>query len=85
MSDISGISALKQVKSTIPLAAKIHDTIVLRCDYNLEGEPLYTVKWYKGKSEIFRFVPKEDPNMQIFSVQGVQVDVSPLWFTIKSD
>ena len=29
---------------------------VLSCDYDLEGQQLYAVKWYRGTYEIFRQV-----------------------------
>lgn len=48
----------------------------LRCSYDLEQEPLYTVKWYRGQFEFYRFTPKENPNTQIFSIEGLDVDVS---------
>ncbi|XP_066253810.1 uncharacterized protein [Euwallacea similis] len=73
---LHGIHSLKNVRAVVPLAAKVHDSILLQCDFDLEGEPLYTVKWYKGGREFFRFVPREDPKMQIFSVNGIQVDLS---------
>lgn len=68
--------ALKDVTATIPRAARIGDTVTLQCRYDLEGEPLYTVKWYKGKDEFFRYVPKEMPSTQIFPLPGINVDVS---------
>lgn len=48
----------------------------LRCSYDLEQEPLYTVKWYRGQFEFYRFTPKENPNTQIFSIEGLDVDKS---------
>ena len=49
----------------------------LGCRWALEtGETLYTVKWYHGAQEFFRFVPKELPNTRVFSQTGISVDVS---------
>ncbi|XP_065092128.1 uncharacterized protein LOC135712956 [Ochlerotatus camptorhynchus] len=36
-------------------------------------EKLYSVKWYKGRREFYRYTPKENPVMKMFSVPGVQV------------
>nr|CAI5861118.1 unnamed protein product [Callosobruchus analis] len=47
-------SALKDVAVTIPLAVRVMDTITLQCRFDLEGEPLYTLKWYKGGKEFYR-------------------------------
>ncbi|CAH0559288.1 unnamed protein product [Brassicogethes aeneus] len=71
-----GVGALKDVAVTIPQAAKIMDTVTLQCKYDLEGEPLYTVKWYKGTKEFFRYIPKEHPNTQVFLLPGMDVDLS---------
>lgn len=61
---------------TIPLAVKTMDTVTLQCNFNLEKEPLYVVKWFfKGSKEFFRYIPKEMPPVQIFDVEGMQVDI----------
>ncbi|KAL3278941.1 hypothetical protein HHI36_016459 [Cryptolaemus montrouzieri] len=73
---ISFTEALRDVKVTIPQAARIMDTVTLQCRYDLEGEQLYTVKWYKGAKEFFRFIPKELPNTQVFPLPGIDVDLS---------
>ncbi|CAG9766105.1 unnamed protein product [Ceutorhynchus assimilis] len=70
------IDTLKDVKALIPLAVHANDFVTLRCEFNLEQDTLYTVKWYKGTHEFFRYVPKEDPQMQIFPLPGIKVDLS---------
>lgn len=72
----SGISALKDVAVTVPQAVNVGDTVTLQCRYDLEGEDLYMVKWYRGAREFFRFIPKELPSTQVFALQGIDVDVS---------
>ncbi|KAJ8976363.1 hypothetical protein NQ317_013274 [Molorchus minor] len=71
-----GATALKDVYVSVPQAAKIMDTVTLQCKYDLEGEPLYTVKWYKGSKEFYRYIPKELPNTQVFPLPGIDVDLS---------
>jgi len=46
----------------------------LECKYDLQGEKLYTVKWYKDGNEFYRFLPGESPEVQVFDVEGVHVD-----------
>lgn len=70
------VELLKNVKATVPQAVRLNDALRLRCDFDLENEPLYTVKWYKEGKEFFRHVPKEDPNMMTFTVPGIHPDVS---------
>ena len=42
----------------------------------MEGDTLYSVKWYKDDQEFYRFVPNDRPKLQVFKTQGIQVDVS---------
>ncbi|XP_076251084.1 muscle M-line assembly protein unc-89-like [Rhynchophorus ferrugineus] len=72
----SGLNCLKDIEVVIPLAVRIEDTVTLQCKYDLEGDPLYTVKWYKGSKEFYRFIPKELPNTVIFPLPGINVDLS---------
>ncbi|KAG5894510.1 hypothetical protein JTB14_026893 [Gonioctena quinquepunctata] len=72
---LCGATALRDVSVTIPVAVRIMDTVTLHCKYDLEGEPLYTVKWYKGTKEFFRYIPKELPNTQMFPLPGIDVDM----------
>nr|CAH7741615.1 unnamed protein product [Callosobruchus chinensis]CAH7760292.1 unnamed protein product [Callosobruchus chinensis] len=51
------------------------DTVTLQCRFDIEGEPLYTLKWYKGGKEFYRYIPKEMPNTQVFTVPGITVDL----------
>uniref|UniRef100_A0A6E8VZW5 Ig-like domain-containing protein n=3 Tax=gambiae species complex TaxID=44542 RepID=A0A6E8VZW5_ANOCL len=40
----------------------------------MEGAELYSVKWYKGKREFFRYTPKEIPALKSFVVAGLSVE-----------
>lgn len=73
---VSGLESLKEVLVKIPEAVRLRDTVTLQCNYDLEGETLYTVKWYKGSNEFYRFIPKEHPNSKVFPRPGINVDVS---------
>lgn len=48
----------------------------LRCSYDLENFPLYSVKWYRGNYEFYRYTPSEHPSTKVFPLPGVHVDVS---------
>lgn len=64
------------MKVQMPQSASPGDDVYMRCLYNLDNDQLYTVKWYKGRQEFFRYVPKELPNTKVFPLPGVNVDVS---------
>ncbi|KAJ8942990.1 hypothetical protein NQ318_001714, partial [Aromia moschata] len=48
----------------------------LKCSYDLEGHPLYAVKWYRGYHEFYRYTPKELPSTKIFAFEGIHVDLN---------
>jgi hypothetical protein len=73
----TGVGGLRNVSVIVPAAVSPGDTVTLQCSYDLEGDELYTVKWYKGRQEFFRYVPKELPHTLVFPLPGVNVDVSP--------
>ena len=70
------IESLRDVVVDIPAAVTPGDTVVMTCTYDLEGDDLYSVKWYKGRQEFYRYVPKELPHIKVFPMLGTNVDVS---------
>lgn len=48
----------------------------LDCRYDLGGDALYSVKWYKDGNEFYRYVPRDMPPAQVFKLPGVHVVVS---------
>ena len=70
------INALRDVQVTVPQAVKRGDNAILYCRYDMEDDTLYSVKWYKGRREFYRYTPKENPAMKIFQIAGVKVEVS---------
>lgn len=62
---------------TVPALIARGSNITLGCSYDLEGDSLYSIKWYKGRREFYRFTPKENPAMKVFILER-QIDVSKL-------
>ena len=61
----------------IPPHALRGQKAVLRCNYDLEGDNLYSVKWYYNQKEFYRFIPSDNPKVTIFNHHpGVNVNVS---------
>ena len=50
--------------------------VELDCNYNLEGDTLYSVTWYRGQEEFYRYIPGDSNPLDIFELLGVAVDVS---------
>ena len=71
----SGV-ALKWVRFSVPSWTKRGENAMLTCQFDLEGERLYSVKWYKAGREFYRYVPGDWPPQQQFPQHGISVDVS---------
>uniref|UniRef100_A0A182NC03 Ig-like domain-containing protein n=1 Tax=Anopheles dirus TaxID=7168 RepID=A0A182NC03_9DIPT len=69
------VITLKDVRVSVPVAIRRGDNANLICHYDMEGAELYSVKWYKGKREFFRYTPKEIPALKSFAVAGLSVEV----------
>lgn len=68
---------LKNVVLTIePRVVQRFSFSTLKCSYDLEGDSLYSVKWYRGTLEFYRYTPTERPKTKIFPTSGITVDVS---------
>lgn len=69
----TGVRLLKD--SVIPNHALRGQKAVLRCNYDLEGDNLYSVKWYYNQKEFYRFIPSDNPKVTIFNHHpGVNVN-----------
>lgn len=75
-STFPAVNSLKDVRVKIPTAVRKSDNAVLNCYYDMEGDSLYSVKWYKGRREFYRYSPKENPAMKTFPIAGVHIVVS---------
>ncbi|XP_046742475.1 uncharacterized protein LOC124409105 [Diprion similis] len=69
-----GAMGIRDVRITVPAMVRSRDSALLTCDYDLEAAYLYSIRWYLGDEEFYRFVPREDPPQAIFSVRDMQVD-----------
>ncbi|KAG8187930.1 hypothetical protein JTE90_027704 [Oedothorax gibbosus] len=69
-------SPLKISHLHIPTPVVTGDSVMLRCGFELGGETLYAVKWYKNMGEFFRYVPASEPPYKTFPQQGIDVDVT---------
>ena len=43
---------------------------------DLEGDNLYSIKWYRNGHEFYRYIPSDHPQTTIFNGNGINVDVS---------
>ncbi|XP_049536596.1 uncharacterized protein LOC125951670 [Anopheles darlingi] len=67
--------AIKLTGLRVPKYAILGQSVRLECPYEMEGDELYSVRWYKDGNEFYRFVPRDKPEMQVFPQRGVSVNV----------
>ncbi|CAL4140904.1 unnamed protein product, partial [Meganyctiphanes norvegica] len=60
----------------VPLHVSRGEDVTLKCEFDLQDEKLYSIKWYKGGREFFRYVPHERPQKAHYTLTGVNVDMS---------
>ncbi len=71
----TGALAVKIRVLDVPEMAQAGRTVHLTCDYDLERQRLYQVKWYKGSHEFYRYSPYESDRIKLFLVENLHVDV----------
>lgn len=59
----------------VPGSVSKGDSVWLECGYDLEGDELYSVKWYKDNVEFYRYLPGDTPSAQMYSLKGVFLDL----------
>lgn len=60
---------------SVPRVIRSGDDGNLMCLYDLEGEHLYSTRWYRYRREFYRYTPKENPAKKTFPIPGINVEV----------
>ena len=69
---------IKLLKVEIPPHAIRGQDARLICKYDMEGDKLYSIKWYRNGNEFYRYIPSDTPDTTVFNGNGINVDVSVL-------
>ncbi|XP_011638668.1 uncharacterized protein LOC105428206, partial [Pogonomyrmex barbatus] len=72
---IEETNGLRMLNLIVPQHVVLGQNISLECNFNLDGEKLYSVKWYKDGNEFYRFVPQEKPPVMVFVHPGVTTNI----------
>lgn len=67
--------ALRMLELVVPQHVVRGQNIRLECNFNLDGETLYSVKWYKDGNEFYRYVPQDMPPVLVFHLPGVTANI----------
>jgi len=61
----------------VPAQVMLEERATLQCIFDMEGEELYSVKWYKAGHEFFRYIPGDrDQRITTFNLPGITVEKS---------
>ncbi|RWS12096.1 hypothetical protein B4U79_09317 [Dinothrombium tinctorium] len=71
-----GTLCIKLNDISVPNSVKLGSDVKLVCDYNLEGDSLYSLKWHFNNNEFYRFVPRDSPPKQIFPLNFIELDLN---------
>ena len=69
-------SSIRLMSVSIPPHAIRGQDVKLECLYDMEGDKLYSIKWYRNGHEFYRYIPTDRPSTAIFDGNGIKVDVS---------
>ncbi|XP_058118536.1 uncharacterized protein LOC131284041 [Anopheles ziemanni] len=72
-----GFGAIRSVKLVVePPTVRRGQHATLQCLYDLDESPLYSVKFYRGLREFYRYTPGQQPSMKILPFPGINVDAA---------
>ena len=71
-------NAIRLTEKSIPSHAIKGEDVILECLYDLQGDSLYSVKWYRNGQEFYRHIPTDRPQTVVFRQPGLIVNVSNL-------
>ncbi|XP_046387590.1 uncharacterized protein LOC124157130 [Ischnura elegans] len=70
-----GAPGIRLMEVRIPMHTVRDHSARLECHFDMEGESLYSVKWYKDGNEFYRYLPRDMPPAQVFPLPGVTIDI----------
>jgi len=68
------LQAIELTEKLIPSHAIKGEDVVLECLYDMQGDSLYSVKWYRNGQEFYRHIPTDRPQTVVFKQPGLIVD-----------
>lgn len=69
-----GVVCLKLMRVHVPHYKIRGEMAFLECQFDMERDTLYSVKWYKDNEEFFRYVPRLKTRITSYRVEGVHVN-----------
>ncbi|XP_047477770.1 nephrin-like [Penaeus indicus] len=71
---VYGVSALQITSIFVPRTARSGDTVRLTCNFELNGDELYSLAWWKDDKMFYTFISKNEPPKAVYNAPGITVD-----------
>nr|XP_053651961.1 uncharacterized protein LOC128701980 [Cherax quadricarinatus]XP_053651962.1 uncharacterized protein LOC128701980 [Cherax quadricarinatus] len=72
---LHGVAAgLRITEVEVPRYLIVGQKATLRCHLALEGEVLYSLKWWKDGKQFYQYIPQNKPPAVVFTVPGITIN-----------
>lgn len=71
---LQGSYGLRMLEIQVPPSIMRGQPIMLNCTFDLEGDILYSIKWYKNNVEFYRYIPSDQTPGQMYPLKGIYLD-----------
>ncbi|XP_068241267.1 uncharacterized protein [Palaemon carinicauda] len=68
------VSGLRITEVDVPRYLVVGQKATLRCHFALDGEVLYSLKWWKDGKQFYQYIPDNKPPSVVFTVPGITVN-----------
>lgn len=67
LTGLTGVASLRDVRMRVePAAVEAGRPAIVLCEYDLENKRLYSVKFYRGRHEFYRYSAADEPHTKVF-------------------
>ncbi|XP_050714121.1 junctional adhesion molecule 2A-like isoform X3 [Eriocheir sinensis] len=70
---IQGAGSIRITSVKVPPLVKVGSEAELKCEWEEEKDQMYSVKWYQGNHEFYRYTPTASRRTQIFDPNTLDV------------
>ncbi|XP_071550508.1 uncharacterized protein [Panulirus ornatus] len=70
------VEGLRVTEVEVPRVVLVGHSARVRCHFALEGEVLYSLKWWRDGQQFYQYIPRNRPKMAVFTIPGVTVNVA---------
>ncbi|XP_042882919.1 uncharacterized protein LOC122259970 [Penaeus japonicus] len=67
-------AGLRVTEVEVPRYLIVGQSATLRCHVALEGEVLYSLKWWKDGRQFYQYIPQNNPPAVVFTVPGITIN-----------